>query len=205
MNKIKYAAAVLIAIAGMGLQQAKADLFTSELNIGPDDSTGILFGTVTVSLTGQVATITFNSNTALDYHFIDSSIASVNVNASTFTFAIVNDPFFKNVNIPGGNVNGFGSFDLSINNKGGFGNAIDTLSFTVTNTSGVLWNSASDVLEFNADGFDASAHVATQGGSLTFFVAENGTTTQVPDGGMTVMLLGMGLGALGMAQRFLKK
>ena len=203
MNKIKYAAAVLIAIAGMGLQQAKADLFTSELNIGPNDSTGILFGTVTVSLTGQVATITFNSNTALDYWFIDSSIASVNVNASTFDFAIVSDPFFKNVNIPGGNVNGFGSFDLSINNKGGWENRIDTLSFTVTNTSGVDWNSASDVLEFNADGFDASAHVATEGGSLTFFVAENGTT--VPDGGMTVMLLGMGLGVLGMAQRFLKR
>ena len=203
MNKIKYAAAVLIAIAGMGLQQAKADLFTSELNIGPNDSTGILFGTVTVSLTGQVATITFNSNTALDYWFIDSSIASVNVNASTFDFAIVSDPFFKNVNIPGGTVNGFGDFDLSINNKGGWENRIDTLSFTVTNTSGVDWNSASDVLEFNADGFDASAHVATEGGSLTFFVAENGTT--VPDGGMTVMLLGMGLGVLGMAQRFLKR
>jgi protein with PEP-CTERM/exosortase system signal len=203
MNKIKYIAAVLIAIAGMGLQQAKADLFTSELNIGPNDSTGILYGTVTVSLTGQVATITFNSNTALDYWFIDSSIASVNVNASTFDFAIVNDPFFSNVNIPGGNVNGFGSFDLSINNLDGWGSKIDTLSFTVTNTSGVLWNSASNVLEFNGDGFDASAHVATLGGSLTFFVAENGTN--VPDGGTTVMLLGLSFGALGIARRFLMR
>jgi hypothetical protein len=204
MNKIKYIAAVLICIAGLGLQQAKADLFTSILNIGPNDSTGINYGTVTVSLTGQTATITFQSNTALDYHFIDSNIASVNVNASTFNFAIVNDPFFNSVAIPGNNVNGFGTFDLSIKNDGGFNNAIDTLSFTVTNTSGT-WASAADVLEFNSQGFDAAAHVATKGGSLTFFVAENGEGVPTPDGGTTVTLLGLGLGALGMARRFVKR
>jgi Cu/Ag efflux protein CusF len=200
MNKIKYIAAVLIAIAGFGLQQAKADLFTSILNVGPNDTTGN-FGTVTVSLTGQTATITFDSNTALDYHFIDTNIANVNVNASTFTFAIVDDPFFSQFQ-QGNTVNGFGVFDLSIKNNGGFENAIDTLSFTVTNTSGT-WASASDVLEFNSLGFDAAAHVATDGGALTFFVAENGQG--VPDGGTTVMLLGLGLGALGMARRFVMR
>lgn len=200
MNKIKYIAVVLMAIAGFGLQQAKAD-FVSTLNVGPNGTSGN-FGTVTVSLAGQTATITFQSNTSLDYHFIDSNAAAVNVNASSFTFAILNDTAFKDFT-QGDNVNGFGTFNLVVNNNDGWAQRVDTISFTVTNTSGVLWNSASDVLEFNSDGFDAAAHVATQGGSLTFFVAENAGGTVVPDGGTTVMLLGVALGALGMARRFL--
>ena len=38
----------------------------------------------------------------------------------------------------------------------------------------------------------------------TGFAAGNGTSTSVPDGGATVMLLGAGLSALGMVRRFLK-
>jgi hypothetical protein len=33
----------------------------------------------------------------------------------------------------------------------------------------------------------------------------SGTVVSLPDGGTTIMLLGVGLGALGMARRFLKK
>jgi hypothetical protein len=207
MNKIKYIAAVLIAIAGFGFQQAKAD-FVSTLNTGPNGTSGN-FGTVTVSLNvaTQTATITFQSNTSQDYHFIDSSAAAVQVNASSFTFAIVNDTSFLNFS-QGGNVNGFGTFNLVVNNTDGWADRVDTISFTVTNTSGTLWASASDVLAFNGHTqnggpFDAAAHVATAGGSLTFFVAENGQGQGVPDGGTTVMLLGAALGALGMARRFL--
>jgi hypothetical protein len=200
MNKIKYIAVVLMAIAGFGLQQAKAD-FVSTLNVGPNGTSGN-FGTVTVSLNvaTQTATITFQSNTSNDYHFIDTNAAAVNVNASSFTFGIVNDTSFNSFQ-QGNTVNGFGTFDLSVKNNDGWALRVDTISFTVTNTSGTLWTSAADVLAFNADGFDAAAHVATQGGSLTFFVAENGGA--VPDGGATVMLLGAALGALGMARRFL--
>jgi hypothetical protein len=200
MNKIKYIAAVLIAIAGFGLQQAKAD-FVSTLNEGPNGTSGD-FGTVTVSLVGQTATITFQSTTSLDYHFIDTSAAAVQVNASTFTFAILNDTQFSAFS-QGDNINGFGTFNLVVNNHGGWAERVDTISFTVTNTSGILWASASDVLAFNSQGFDAAAHVATAGGSLTFFVAENGGG--VPDSGATVMLLGLGLGALGMARRYIMR
>jgi hypothetical protein len=199
MNKIKYLAAVAIAMAGFGLQQAKAD-FVSTLNVGPNGTSGN-FGTVTVSLVGQTATITFQANTSNDFHFIDHNAAAVQVNASSFTFAIVNDPSFLNFE-SGNNVNGFGTFNLVVNNTDGWADRVDTISFTVTNTSGTLWSSASDVLAFNGSGFDAAAHVATEGGSLTFFVAEN--RQGVPDGGATVMLLGAGLGALGMVRRYLK-
>lgn len=149
MNKIKYLAAVVIAMAGFGLQQAKAD-FVSTLNIGPGGSTGINYGTVTVSLdvATQTATITFQSNTSLDYHFIDSSAAAVQVNSDSFTFAIVNDASFSSFS-QGDNVNGFGTFNLVVNNTDGWADRVDTISFTVTNTSGTLWASASDVLTFN--------------------------------------------------------
>ena len=39
----------------------------------------------------------------------------------------------------------------------------------------------------------------------TYGFADATVTTQVPDGGATVMLLGVAIGALGMARRFLKK
>jgi hypothetical protein len=213
MNKLKYIAAVLIGIAGLSLQQAKADLVLSTLDTGPGGSTGINYGTVTVSLTGQTATITFHANTALDYHFIDGSAAAVNVNASSFTFNLVQDASFDSVsigNIPQNTVNGFGIFNLVITNTDGWADRVDTISFTVTNTSATPWASASDVLAFNGHPqnggpFDAAAHVATEGGSLTFFVAEHGAGVNVPDGGATVMLLGTALGALGIARRFLKR
>jgi VPDSG-CTERM motif len=209
MNKLKYLAAIVIAIAGLGLQQAKADAIQSILDTGPGGSTGINYGTVTVSLTGQTATITFEANTALDYHFIDSSAAAVQVNASTFSAAIVNDTAFDHFS-SGDTVNGFGTFNLVINNTDGWADRVNTIIFTVTNTSATLWSSASDVLAFNGHlqnggPFDAAAHVATAGGSLTFFVAEHGAGVNVPDGGATVMLLGTALGALGMARRFLKR
>jgi hypothetical protein len=202
MNKLKYIAAVMIGIAGLGLQQAKAD-FVSTLNTGPNGTSGN-FGTVTVSLNvaTQTATITFQANTALDYHFIDTNAVAVQVNSSSFTFALVNDTSFSSFH-SGQNVNGFGSFNLEINNTDGWADRVDTISFTVTNTSGTLWTNASQVLALNADGFDAAAHVATAGGSLTFFVAER--PGSVPDGGTTVMLLGAALGSLGMARRFLKR
>jgi hypothetical protein len=205
-NRRKFAAILLLTMVVFGLQQAKAD-FMSTLNIGPNGSTGINFGTVTVGLTGQTATITFDSNTSLDYHFIDSSAAAVQVNASTFTFAILNDTSFLNFS-SGDNVNGFGTFNLVVNNTDGWADRVDTISFTVTNTSGTLWSSPSDVLAFNGHTqnggpFDAAAHVATEGGSLTFFVAENTPLTPVPDGGATAMLMGLGLTTLGLVRRCL--
>jgi hypothetical protein len=107
-------------------------------------------------------------------------------------------------------VSTFGLFNLTINSFDGYTHSSDSITFTVTNTSGT-WGSDADVLAFNADGFDAAAHIfittfpANASGSaiVTGFAGENGE--QVPDGGTTVMLLGLGLGALGMARRFLTR
>jgi len=205
MNKLKYIAAVLIALAGLGLQQAKADTFTSVLNFGNSAISGFPapYGTVSVSLVGQTATITFTA--ANGYLFGDGSSVGVNVNASSFSEAIVTDAAFSGFS--SGNVDGLGQFNLTIDNHDGFAQAVSTITFTVTNTSLTLWASAANVLAFNNLHFDAEGHIFIIADQtvLTGFAGENGAGVTVPDGGTTVMLLGAALGALGMARRFCLK
>jgi hypothetical protein len=106
-------------------------------------------------------------------------------------------------------VDGWGVLNQTINSFDGYTHSSDTISFTLTNTSGT-WGTAADVLIANANGVFAAAHIfvttspanASNSALATGFAA-NGGGTQVPDGGTTVMLLGAALGALGMARRFL--
>ena len=218
MNKIKYIAVVLMAIAGFGLQQA--DAFTSQLNTGNTAISGFTgpYGTVTITLVNSTtATVTFTSNTVAGniYLFGDGSSVALNVNASTFSVSGITGSNAGTGFTPGGwtsvgagNVDGFGTMNLRITSFDGFTHSSDTISFTLTNTSG-SWASANDVLVFNSKGFDAAAHIfvtaspanAANGAIATGFAGEG--TGQVPDGGTTVMLLGAALGALGMARRFL--
>jgi hypothetical protein len=210
MNKVKYITAVLIALVGLGLQQAKATVFqpstfTSQLNTGPNNTTGN-FGTVVVVLTSPTtATITFTSNTANNFFFIDTNAANVQVNATSFTEAIGTDTAFKEFQF-GNTVNGFNTFNLNVINNDGAADKVSTISFTVTDTSGTFTN-ASTVLALNAGGFDAAAHVIDENGAAsppTFFVAEV-PGVFVPDGGTTAMLLGAALSALGLVGRFVKR
>jgi hypothetical protein len=219
MNKIKYIAAVLMAIVGMGLQQA--DAFTSQLNQGNDAISGFTgpYGTVTITLVNSTtATVTFTSNTVAGniYLFGDGNSVALNVNASTFSVSGITGSNAGTGFTPGpytsigaGNVDGFGAFNLRIRSFDGYTHTSDTITFTVTNTSGT-WGSDADVLAFNSDGFDAAAHIfvttspadASNSALATGFAGE-GRNGQVPDGGTTVMLLGAALGALGMARRYL--
>ena len=204
MNKIKYLAAIAIGIAGLGLQQARAD-FVSTLNMSNGQGAGT-YGTVTVSNFNagtQTATITFNANTAAGFYFIDGGAAAVNLTGNSATATFVSESpasNFKNFAYHANN-DGFGEFTVRLNNKDA-SHQISQIVFTVTNTSGTLWTSAADVLAFNSQGWDASAHyIDTFGTGLTYFAGEgNGT---IPDGGTTVMLLGAALGALGMVRRYL--
>jgi hypothetical protein len=222
MNKLKYIVAVLIALVGFGLQQAKADVFTSSLNNGNTGINGFAgpYGTVTITLTSSTtATVTFHSNTVAGntYLFGDGGSVALNVNATTFSTSNIFGANAGTGFTPGpitqgaaGNEDGFGSFNLTMNSFDGFTHSSSTITFTLTNTSGT-WGSAGDVLVANADGFDAAAHIfvttspanASNGATSTGFAAETGGGISVPDGGMTVMLLGVALGALGMARRFL--
>jgi hypothetical protein len=88
MNKIKYIVPVLIAIACLGLQQAKADT-TYTLSQGNAAISGFAgpYATATVHLVDSThATVTFTSNTVAGNIYLlgDGGSVAVNVNATTF-------------------------------------------------------------------------------------------------------------------------
>src|SRR6266403_5950651 len=147
--------AVILAFS----QNAKATSipFTSTLDVGNSDLTGNGFpppyGTVTVTLAGQVATVTFNA--AAGYEFGDGKAVDVQVNSTDFTPAILSDSDFKNFG--SGQVDGFGNFNLTVNNNN-FSTGFTLISFTVTNNLNT-WTGVNDVLTFNASDFDAAAHM----------------------------------------------
>ena len=221
MSKIKCIVPVLIAIAGLGLQQAKADTFSFNLGVGNPAISGYPgpYISVTVNRTSSTkATITFTSLTAAGNIYLmgDGSSVAVNVNATSWTVTNVMGSNSGTGFTPGpytnggsGNVDGFGAFNQTINSFDGFGHSSSTIRFSLTNMSGT-WATAAAVLAANSGGSLAAAHIfvtaspanAANGALDTGFAGNGG---QVPDGGTTVMLLGVALGALGMARRFLKR
>jgi hypothetical protein len=221
MNKIKYIAAVLIAIAGLGLQQAKADTFSFNISAGNPAISGYAgpYASVTVNRTDSThATITFTSLTAAGNIYLmgDGSSVAVNVNATSFTLGTITGTNSGTGFTPGpwtnggsGNVDGWGVLNQTINSFDGFTHTSNVISFSLTNGSGT-WGTAAQVLIANANGVFAAAHIYVtkspanaKNGALATGYAANGGGTQVPDGGTTVMLLGAALGALGIARRFL--
>ena len=98
-----------------------------------------------------------------------------------------------------GNVSGFGSFNLTLTNNDGYQDAVNSVTFTLTNTGGT-WSSASNVLIANSLGNFAAAHVFATGAScngacVTGFASNNGGSfTPEPN---TAALLGLALFGLG--------
>jgi protein with PEP-CTERM/exosortase system signal len=202
MNKIKYIAAVVIGIAGLGLQQVNAS--SSTLNTFDNNGTfqSGNWGTVTWTLSGQTATFTFTAGGDAAF-FLDGKIADLSINSTSFTVDTSATPGITFPSTGGSTVNGYGDFNLTTTG-GAASNHFSTITFSVTNTSATLWATSDDVLKLNGSGFDAAAHVFSTSLGTTIFVGEIPGGGGVPDGGTTVMLLGMGLGALGMVRRYLK-
>jgi hypothetical protein len=226
MNKLKYIGAVLIALAGLGLQQAKADtIYTISVGNTALTSAGFTgpYATVDVHLVSStVATVTFTgltqtiSGTTYQYLFGDSGSVAVNVNASTWTITSISGTNSGTGFTPGafsnggsGNEDGFGVMNQQVTDFDGYTHSANVVTFTLTNTSGT-WATSGSVLIANANGSIVAAHIfvatspanASNSALVTGFAA-NGGAVNTPDGGTTVMLLGAALGALGMARRFL--
>src|SRR5262249_6120293 len=219
--KAKYITAMLKAIAGFALQQAKGNLFTSFITT-PNAPISPFSGTyatddrnLTPSTTGSV---TFTSTVVESniYLFGGVNAVDLNVNASSFAVGTITGSNAGSGFTPGplsndgsGNVDGLGIFNLTIRSFDGFTHSSDTVTFDLTNTGGT-WASASDVLAFNSSGFDAAMHVfvtsspanADNGAIATGFAGE-GPQGHVPDGGATAMFMGLGLSALSVVRRFL--
>ena len=209
---------VALVGAAFSLQPVKAiaivPTFPSTLSVGNSDLTGNNFqppyGTVDVTLSGQTATITFTAATG--YSFGDGKAVDVEVNSTYFTpniASVIESPAPSDFDSFGsGQVDGFGNFNLTLNNHD-FSAGFTTISFTVTNNSLVLWTTPSDVLTFNASGFDAAAHIRSTVNNptgITGFAGEGfgPPPPPVPDSGTTAMLLGSALVGLGAIRRFIK-
>jgi VPDSG-CTERM motif len=235
MKKLKYIAPVLIAIACFGLQQVKANVISFDLTAGNSGLSGFTgpYATVTVNqMDSTHATITFDSLTSSGkiYLMSDGSTIALNVNATTFTTGTptwsqsgqtgFSAPSFTVNNAANQQVDGFGRFNLTVDNSNGFPTAVHQFIITLTNTSGGPgWLTANDVLSLNDPVHNAlaAAHIfvtanpaVQSAGALTTGYAAGSNDVHInplstPDGGATVMLLGAALGALGMARRYLKR
>jgi VPDSG-CTERM motif len=220
---LKYTALIAVLGAAFTVQPAKAD-FLFDLTAGNSAISGFPgpYAQVDVNRTSATtATITFTSltNSGNIYLLGDGGSVDVNVNATTFTLGAITGSNAGTGFTPGpysnsgsGNVDGFGVFNQTITSFDGFTHSSDTISFSLTNTSGT-WATANSVLTANANGALAGAHIfitsspanAANGAIATGFAAGPGTPQNTPDGGTTAMLLGSALAGLGAMRRYLKR
>ena len=171
------------------------------------------YATVDVNLTSSTtATITFTSltNSGNIYLMGDGGAAAVNVDAPSFTTSYITGSNAGTGFTPGpfytssGTEDGFGNFNLQIDDFDGFGHSVDTLGFTLTNNTGT-WASSSDVLTPNSFGSFAAGHIFVTNlparesnvtGVVTGFSANFAdVSTSVPEPS-SLMLLVSGLVAL---------
>jgi hypothetical protein len=181
--------------------------------------------TVDAAADGLSANIEFESltNGGFIYLLGDGGTADLNVNG-TYAPIVAGDVSETNTlstyfsggsylsNTPG-QVNGFGTFSLSLNNSDGFKDSATSISFILTNTSGTPWTGSADVLTANANGAVAAVHVFACAfpctttdpapvAAFTGFAAGSDTgipPSEIPEPGvlalLSIGLLGLGLTA----------
>ena len=179
-------AAVLFLLT-LGAPRASADTFTFDLFNTNISSSALV--TVNVSLVGNTATITFTADQSLG--IIDGGAVDLNVSGSpTLVSATTNT---ESLTFSGtGNIDHIGSFSLEFDMKDASNPA--TLATVVLTGS---WANAASVLTANGLGNLAGVHFKTSD-TCTFYAGNaswsdtsgTGCSSSVPDGGMTLMLLG---------------
>ena len=208
-------AVALLAFDARPAQAYSFNLTTGNSAISPYPGP---YATVVVNaVNSTTATITFtaldSSNNLYSYLFGDGGSVGVNVNSTNFTVSgatcIATFTTCTILNTSGGgSEDGFGNFNYSMNLFDGYTNTATQISFTLTNNSGTWLLDGSNVLTANSNGALAAAHIFVADGATpnpntpalaTGYAANGGS--QVPDGGMTISLLGLALAGMGLGAR----
>jgi hypothetical protein len=198
----------LLAIAGESanagtLYTLDTQSSTAWTSTTPPSGSGYATIDVTVDSTGTVATIVA---TALDaangdhYLFTDGGSVDLNVNGS-FTGSVTgytqaagsppggwSAPSFSYDTSAGNAVDGFGKLNFQISNGTSFPSALQTMTITLTKTSGTWLSDGSNVLVDDSKGASVAAHlgVTTTSGYLAFQAGGTGFVSGGPgvdDGG----------------------
>ena len=205
MNKLKYLPILFtIAIAVSSAPFAQAISFDFTVDHVTGGAGPAPFGTVT--LTQTAGNVDFNVTLTAGYKFVLTGAAdfqyfkfngtgvavgdifNINQNFAPYTLSAATGPF---------NGDGTGNFTFGITSNHGNGGSppqfAGPISFSVANAT------IADFTQPNNSGFLFVGDILAPNGNTGPVAVET-----VPDGGMTLMLLGTALGALGMARRFLK-
>ena len=208
MNKLKYIAPVLIAVACLALTSARADTI---LNVGL--SSPLVIGEVipqVLSPPGQEARDLAMANTLIGmYNSGSPSAAPYFVSGNTFATPLPAAVTTGDIITPFGGINISGP-QVIINIGSGFNYLL--AAYDGQNSGAVLWDisglPAGTIIDIpgyakpTAGGTDLVADASNTESRLG--PCSTREATSVPDGGTTVLLLGAGLSALGMVRRFLK-
>jgi hypothetical protein len=125
----------------------------------------------------------------------NNGIFGFNIVGSTAGLAVSNLPLGFTTNLGGGNMDGFGPFEVTLSccNPS---NAVSSFSFTVSRTGGFA--AASNLFEANSNGSHFAIHIAPSNGNPTGFATDTGVETPEPT---TMLLLGTGLIGIGAGLR----